>query len=178
MRDELGAKGVVLDVDVLATPMDVLSGGPSTGGNAWGNVDYTLNVDTQKLGLWPGGFAKVWVDTSFGTQRQQFRRHHSDRCGLSGSRAERSSHDAHERDFHAVLVTTELGVLIGKINMLDAAEQEFYGDYRTQFLNTAFNFPMTTAFAPISAFGGGVIALPTRDLHPVGIGNRVEQHAR
>jgi hypothetical protein len=28
--------------------MDVLSAGHSTGGNACGNVDYTLNVDTEE----------------------------------------------------------------------------------------------------------------------------------
>src|SRR5580700_9683700 len=59
VRDELGKKGIVLDVDVLVTPMDVLSGGRSTGGETWGNIDYTLNVDTEKLGLWPGGFLNV-----------------------------------------------------------------------------------------------------------------------
>jgi hypothetical protein len=32
-----------------------VSGGRSTGGDLWGNIDYTLNIDTQKLGLWPGG---------------------------------------------------------------------------------------------------------------------------
>jgi porin len=58
LRDDLTKKGIVLDVDLLATPQDVVSGGRSTGGNFWGNVDYTLNVDTQKLGLWPGGFLK------------------------------------------------------------------------------------------------------------------------
>src|SRR5580698_2012493 len=49
LRDELGAKGIVLDVDLLVTPMDVWSGGKSTGGDTWGNADYTLNIDTQKL---------------------------------------------------------------------------------------------------------------------------------
>ena len=67
LRDELGKKGVVFDVDLLVTPMDVLSGGRSTGSNTWGNADYTLNVDTDKLGLWPGGFFKVSADTGFGT---------------------------------------------------------------------------------------------------------------
>src|SRR5580692_11985645 len=67
LRDELGKKGIVFDVDLLVTPMDVLSGGRSTGGNTWGNVDYTLNVDTEKAGLWPGGFLNVSLDTGFGT---------------------------------------------------------------------------------------------------------------
>jgi porin len=67
LRDELGKEGVVLDVDALVTPMDVLSGGRSTGGETWGNLDYTLNIDSQKLGLWPGGFLMVSADTGFGT---------------------------------------------------------------------------------------------------------------
>jgi porin len=29
--------------------------------------DYTLNVDTDKLGLWPGGFFDVSADSGFGT---------------------------------------------------------------------------------------------------------------
>ena len=67
VRDELGKKGVVLDVDLLMTPQVVMSGGRSTSGNFWGNVDYTLNIDTQKLGLWPGGFFKFEADTGFGS---------------------------------------------------------------------------------------------------------------
>ena len=45
----VGKMGVVLDVDLLATPQDVVSGGRDTGGNMWTNIDYTLNVDTEKL---------------------------------------------------------------------------------------------------------------------------------
>ena len=163
LRDELGAKGVVLDVDVLATPLDVLSGGKSTGGNAWGNLDYTLNVDTQKLRLWPGGFAKVSVDTSFGTQVNNS----GAIIPIDTAYIVPAPNDRATTLMNATFMqflSTKFGVLLGKFNLLDSAEQEFYGDYRTQFLNTAFNFPMTTAFVPISAFGGGAIALPTRDL--------------
>jgi carbohydrate-selective porin OprB len=55
LRDDMSAKGVVLDVDLLVAPMDNLFGGKNTGGETCGNADYTLNVDTQKLGMWPGG---------------------------------------------------------------------------------------------------------------------------
>lgn len=67
MRDELGRKGIVFDIDFLATPQVVTSGGRSTGGNFWGNLDYTINIDTQKLGLWPGGFFELSADTGFGS---------------------------------------------------------------------------------------------------------------
>lgn len=53
LRDELGRKGVVFDVDVLLTPQGVVRGGRDTGWEFWGNADHTLNIDTGKLGPWP-----------------------------------------------------------------------------------------------------------------------------
>ena len=46
LRDELGKKGVVFDVDLLLTPQSVMTGGRDTGSEFWGNADYTLNVDS------------------------------------------------------------------------------------------------------------------------------------
>src|SRR5215468_12430194 len=51
LRDEMGKKGIVLDLDFLGTPQGVLTGGRETEAEFWGNAEYTLNVDTQKLGL-------------------------------------------------------------------------------------------------------------------------------
>ena len=76
LRDELGKKGVVLDADLLLTPQGVLSGGKDTGWDFWGNADYTLNIDTGKLGLWPGGFFKFYGDSSFGDSVSQGQRRH------------------------------------------------------------------------------------------------------
>src|SRR5262249_23591869 len=66
LRDELGKKGVVLDLDLLQTPQGVASGGRDEVLRYWGLAEYTLNVDTQKLGLWPGGFLRVQGMSSFG----------------------------------------------------------------------------------------------------------------
>jgi porin len=164
LRDDLGKKGIVLDVDALLTPQDVVSGGRNTGGNFWGNVDYTLNVDSQKLGLWPGGFLKISGDSGFGENA----------FGSSGSLVPVNTAALFPapNDQTTVLtnftmlqfVSPQLGFLAGKINLLDLGAGEFTGDYKTQFMNTAFNFPMTTALVPLSAFGGGVIYLPTSDI--------------
>jgi len=67
LRDDLGKQGVVFDVDLLATPQAVVSGGKDQGSNFWNNVDYTLNVDTGKAGLWQGGFLKISADSGFGS---------------------------------------------------------------------------------------------------------------
>jgi porin len=61
-------------------------------------------------------------------------------------------------------LSPKFGLTAGKFNLLDSGANEFYGDYRTQFLNAAFNFPTTFAGLPLSTFGGGVIALPRDDL--------------
>jgi porin len=165
LRDEMGKKGVVFDVDLLVTPMAVLNGGRSTGSETWGNLDYTLNVDTDKLGLWPGGFLKVSGDTGFGTNLNQ-------KAGaivpVNTATLIPGPNDHTTALMNATFtqfLSPKLGLVIGKFNTLDLGEQEFYGNYSTQFLNTAFAFPMTLEQVPVSAFGGGVIALPTKDIN-------------
>ena len=66
-RDELAKQGIVFDVDLLLTPQINMSGGRNTGSKFWGNLDYTVNLDTQKLGWWPGGFFKFQGDTGLGS---------------------------------------------------------------------------------------------------------------
>jgi porin len=164
LRDELGQKGIVFDVDLLMTPQAVMSGGRSLGGDFWGNIDYTLNIDTQELGLWPGGFFKFSADTGFG----------SNVFGDAGAIVPVNTaallpapDDRTTALTNATLtqfLSPKFGLTAGKFNLLDAGETEFYGDYRTQFLNTAFNFPMTLALLPLSTFGGGVVVLPRDDI--------------
>jgi porin len=160
LRDELGAKGVVFDVDLLVTPMDVLSGGRKTGGDTWGNADYTLNLDTEKLGLWPGGFLKVSVDSSFGTDL-------SENSGaivpVNTATLIPAPNDRTTTLMNATFMqflSEQFGLVLGKFDTFALGGQEFYGDYHTQFLNAAFNFPMTLQQVPVSAFGGGIIGLP------------------
>jgi porin len=164
LRDDLGKKGVVLDVDVLSTPMNVLSGGRSTGAETWTNIDYTLNVDTDKLGLWPGGFLRVSADTGLGTNMF----HKSGAIVPVNTAALFPAPNEHTTALTNAtfmqFLSEKFGLVIGKFNTLDAGEQEFYGNYSTQFLNAAFVFPMTLEQVPLSAYGGGVISLPTKDI--------------
>jgi porin len=164
LRDELGKKGIVLDVDLLLTPQIVMGGGRNTGGDFWGNLDYTLNVDTQKLGLWPGGFFKVEADTGFGSNAFQDAGTivPVNTAALLPAPDDRTT--ALTNATFTQFLSPKFGLTAGKLNLLDAGETEFYGNYRTQFMNTAFNFPMTIALLPLSTFGGGVIALPRDDI--------------
>ncbi len=164
LRDELGKMGIVFDTDLLLTPQDVVSGGHDTGANFWGNADYTLNVDTGKLGLWPGGFLKISADSGFGSN--VFSNSGTivpvNTAALIPAPDDRTT--ALMNLTFTQFLSSKFGLLAGKVNTFDLGEQEFYGDYRTQFMNTAFNFPMTLEQLPISAFGGGVIVLPREDV--------------
>ena len=165
LRDDLAKKGIVLDVDLLSTAQDVVSGGRNTGGNIWDNFDYTLNIDTQKLGLWPGGFLKIEGNTGFGSNV-----FHDSGAIIPVSTAALLPVPSDNTSALTNLVLTQFlspqfGVFAGKINTPDLGITEFYGDYRTQFQNAALNFPL--AFnnqIPFSAFGGGVILLPREDI--------------
>jgi len=164
VRDDLGKNGVVFDVDLTSIPQDVASGGPNTGSDVWNNADYTINIDTGKMGLWPGGFFKFAADSGFGNSVN----------GNAGTIAPVNTgtlvpgiNDRTTALMNATFMqflSTKFGLFAGKVNMLDLGETEFYGDYHTQFINTAFSFPLTTLLVPISAFGGGIIALPSNDI--------------
>jgi porin len=52
-------------------------------------------------------------------------------------------------------------VVAGKLDTLQGGDMnEFAHDWRTTFMNTAFDFNMTLAPVPFSAYGGGIVVLP------------------
>src|SRR5262249_60373190 len=65
-RDEMGKRGVVVDIDLLQILQGNATGGFGTGVAYGGTADYTLNVDTGKLKLWPGGFLNAYAMSGFG----------------------------------------------------------------------------------------------------------------
>ena len=151
---------MVFDADLLLTPQGVLSGGRDTSAEFWGNADYTLNVDTGKLGLWPGGFFKIYAGSSFGESL-------FDDSGtlvpverlLADFQPNEPSTTRMQATFMQFL-SPKFGVLAGKIFTLVDDTGAFAGNFGTQFMNTALAIPMSLALVPISAYGGGVIALP------------------
>ncbi len=158
-RDELGKQGVVLDADVYWFPQQVVSGGKDTGGGGWGNAIVTLNADTQKMGLWPGGFFKLQTVTGFSHNVY----------GNTGSiipASEAWMLPELQPDTGLQTLTfmqffsEKFGLVAGKINLLEPSGQ-FFGDYRSGFANSAINLPMALALVPFSGFGAGAVYLPS-----------------
>jgi porin len=160
LRDELGKKGVVFDADLLLTPQGVLTGGRDTGWEFWGNADYTLNVDTGKLGLWPGGFLKVYAGSTFGESL------FDDTGALVPANAAWLVGDPNEPSTTLMqasfmqFLSPKFGLMAGKFFTLVDDTGQFTGNFRTQFMNTGLAIPMSFALVPISAYGGGVVVLP------------------
>jgi len=163
-RDKMAKKGVVWEADMFLLPQGVATGGIETGAEFWGNVDYSLNLDTQKMGLWPGGFFKFEAITSFG---QTF----DDNAGTIISANVSSlfpeilqpATGMMEASYTQFL-SPHFGVTMGKMNLFDFTQTEFYGDYHTQFLNSGLNFSMALGLVPMSAYGGGIVILPTKNI--------------
>jgi porin len=160
LRDELGKKGVVLDVDLLQTLQGVASGGRDEVVTYWGTAEYTLNVDTQKLDLWPGGFLRVQGLSSFGQNIN-----HASGALISPNMISLLPEPGNTTTGLMNLTFTQFlspyfGVFLGKVNGLGADDNTFAHDYHSTFLNSALDFNMALALFPLTAYGGGLVLLP------------------
>ncbi len=167
VRDEMARKGIVLDVDAYWTPQTITSGGRDSGGSNWGNATVALTVDTGKLGLWPGGFFKVQTISSFGNNllkdsgtmipANEF-------WMLPTTKPDTGIQELTYTQFFS----PQFGLQLGKINSI-APTNQFHGDYRTGFLNTALNLPLALAMVPLSAYGATALYLPSHDITVAGM---------
>jgi hypothetical protein len=65
-RNQLADKGITLDMSLTQSAQGIVHGGKNTGWQyGGGRGDIILNLDTQKLGLWPGGFLNVEAEGNF-----------------------------------------------------------------------------------------------------------------
>ena len=58
-RNDLAARGITFDATVTQIEQGVVSGGKNGSWEYGGRGDVTGTLDTEKLGLWPGGFLTV-----------------------------------------------------------------------------------------------------------------------
>jgi porin len=160
LRDEMGKKGIVLDVDLLAIPQGVVSGGRDEEAGFWGTAEYTFNLDTGKAGLWPGGFFRVYAMSGFGESVNR------DAGAVVPPNFAALVPDL--GDDATVLMnlsfmqffSTKLGVVVGKLNTLEGDANAFAHGFHSNFLNTALGINMALSLFPFSAYGGSLVILP------------------
>jgi porin len=166
-RNEWAQKGITFDFGITQIGQGVVNGGKSGAWQYGGRGDIVVNLDSQKLGLWPGGFLNLeaegnWASSVNGNTGALMPVNTSQTLPLPGQ-----NFDLPALNFTQFL-SPYAGLTIGKyatITNTSGDMNEFaHGKGATQFMNMALNFNPLLAFTvPYSTLGTGVIVLPTKD---------------
>lgn len=164
-RTKLADKGVKIDIDLMQVVQGVNGGGLNPGYKYGGSADYWLHLDTQKMGLWPGGFVTIFAETQFGESI-------IDNSGVFIPVNLDATFPLPNRQLTNLtsvmfmqFLSEQFGFFFGKLQTLDGDTNAFAsGRGKSQFLNTNLVLnPVTLRTIPYSALGGGIIVLPTKD---------------
>ncbi len=166
LRSKLANSGVQLAVETTHFFQDVASGGLKQTGRYSGTADMTLKLDSQKLGLWPGGFLLVHAESAFANPVNRYA------GGLSpvNTKTVLTLPARDEMVLPHVIFTQFLsekfGVSLGKLDTTVGDANEFaHGQGDKQFMNLGFNLnPVLLLAAPYAPLGIGFAYLPTKDL--------------
>ena len=174
-RNQLAEKGVTLDMSLTQAAQGIVHGGKDTGWQyGGGRGDIILNLDTQKLGLWPGGFLNVEAEGNF-IPDDTLRKSLNGKTGaLMFVNSSQSVPMPSGDNFNlpalnfTQFLSPYFGLTIGKYATVTSNSgdmNEFaHGKGDTQFMNMALNFnPLMALTVPYSTLGTGLIVLPTKD---------------
>jgi porin len=166
-RTDLAKKGFTVDWHLTQVGQTVFSGGLDSNWKYGGRSNAIFNLDTAKAGLWPGGIFTVETEGQFGETVN----------GNTGAVIPVNANGVfpepgdNEWTIPAVMYTQflspHLGVFFGKLDTTMGDANAFaHGKGNEQFLNLAFNAnPALLVSTPYSTLGGGLIILPTHDIH-------------
>jgi porin len=175
IRNQLAEKGVTLDMSLTQAAQGIVHGGKDTGWQySGGRGDIILNLDTQKLGLWPGGFLTVEAEGNF-APADTLRKSINGRTGalMPVNSSQFYPMPAGDNFNLPALNFTQFlspyfGLTVGKYATLTSTAgdmNEFaHGKGDSQFMNLALNAnPIIMTTVPYSTLGTGVMVLPTKD---------------
>jgi porin len=168
-RNCLSNKGVIFDLTLTQVFQGILGGGKTHPANWGSRGDLTITVDTQKLGLWPGGFLTLEAEGNVSTESHFFDSVNGQTGALMPVNSNQLYPKANGNNLNmsawnvAQFLSPYAGLVLGKLDTTSGDMNEFAhgkGDY--QFFNLALNFnPVFLLIVPNSTLGGGVIVLPT-----------------
>lgn len=157
-------KGVKLDLTLTQIGQGVVEGGKSGEWQYGGRANVTLNLDTQKLGLWPGGFVMAefesnWSESVNGNTGALMPVNTNQLFPVPAG-----DHVALPQLAFAQFVSPYAGAMVGKLDTLTGDANEFaHGKGDAQFFNLALSINPVALVVPYSTLGAGLIVLPTKD---------------
>ena len=168
LRNEWAQKGVTIDLDITQVGQGVVNGGKSGVWQYGGRGDLVINADSQKLGLWPGGFFNLELEGNWASSVNA-------KTGALMPVNTNQLFPLPPGDIFGVpawnftqFLSPYFGLAIGKFATVTPTSgdmNEFaHGKGATQFMNLALNFnPVFIFTVPYSTLGAGAIVLPTKD---------------
>jgi porin len=162
-RGELARKGVTFDLSSTQVYQGVVDGGVDKGAELGGRADFILDLDTGKLGLWPGGILQVEVEGNYGEGVNR------NTGALMPANTNQVFPVPGETQFAIPSVTytqffsKNVGVQVGKLQPI-AADTNAFADGKgdIQFMNLAMNIvPLPLFTVPYTPLGITGIILPT-----------------
>ena len=163
VRQDLMEKGMRFDFSLTSTFQGVLSGGRRRKLQLQNGMDFGIQLDTGKLGWWPGGLIKIRGEARWGDSSNM------DTGALVPTNTD-SLYPIPEEDditlsefYMMQFLSEKFGIMFGKMSPRDA--NVFAHDETTQFMNTAFVFnPALATTLPTDFLGAGVLWAPTKSL--------------
>ncbi len=166
LRSKLANNGVQFEAETIHFFQDVSGGGVKQTGRYSGVAELKLKLDSQKLGLWPGGFLFASAEAAFGTPVNPAV------GGLSPVNT-KPVLTLPARDemvlphlFFTQFLSEKFLVTLGKLDPTGGDANEFaHGTGNEKFMNLAFSFnPVVLLAVPYSTLGMALTYLPHKDV--------------
>jgi porin len=168
LRTDLARHGFFFDLYSISAYQDVASGGLKTGSAFIQNTQLSMNLDTGRAGLWPGGIVHITLEARNGSSSAQ-------NTFTVGATVPQYTGLAFPGPFfvHDVLpteylllqsLTPKFSVILGKVNVLTHADQTLFGNsYKYDFANLNFNKnPMALNFYNTTSWVGIGVWTPSK----------------
>ena len=168
LRTDLTRHGFFLDLYSTSAYQNVVSGGLKTGSAFLQNTQLSINVDTGRAGLWPGGVVHITLEARNGSSSAQ------DTFAVGATVPQYTGlafpgpffvHDVLPTEYFLFQsLTPKFSVILGKVNVLTHADQTFFGNsYKYDFANLNFNKnPMALNFYNTTSWAGIGVWTPSK----------------
>ncbi|HRK33010.1 MAG TPA: carbohydrate porin [Candidatus Hydrogenedentes bacterium] len=161
-RTWLAEHGLQVELNINQVYYDIVDGGKTSGSEYGGNAELVLKFDSQKMGLWPGGFlfirAEQFFEDSINSQTGALMP-----VNTVSLFPEPADNDLALSHFQLTqFLSPHLALSLGKLDTSVGDMNEFaHGRGDTKFMNTAFSFnPVIAMTAPYSTLGAALIIIP------------------
>ncbi len=170
LRTQLAEKGISLNVETLNYVQGNAHGGRSTNDafRYGGSSDYILQLDTWRMGLWPGGYFKIRGETIWGHGINESVGAVSPANFDTLLPAPTPNGLTTLTEYYMMQFFSEqIGMIAGMVDLSRLPEQNvFTSDPYGQFMNTALWQNVSSfAVAPYTGMTAGLIYMPTEWLH-------------